>query len=116
MRIIPLKYESLEAFSIAKRFYSIICILNNIKITNKELELLAFCAVEGTISTPPVKERFIEQFKSTPGNIHNISSKLQRLNLFQKIKGKIRVNPALQIDFKEGVGMKIAMLPKNEKE
>lgn len=83
----------------ARAYYSLIVQLNNISITPTEMNLLCYCAVNGTISTPPVRDAFIQEFKVPKGSVYNIVSKLQRLKLMIKIQGKIRVNPALQIDF-----------------
>ncbi len=91
------KYSSNLEF--AKAYYNFITQINNISITPTEMNLLCYCAVNGTISTPPVRDAFIEQYNVPKGSIYNIVSKLQKLKLMVKIQGKIRVNPAIQIDF-----------------
>lgn len=91
------EYES--PIEIALKYYSIILKLNNIPIPNRELELLAFIAVRGTISSPSARDEFIKQFQSTPGTINNMISKLSKLGLIVKQNSKYRVRPSINIDF-----------------
>lgn len=91
------KYSSDIEF--AEAYYTMITQLNKIHLTNTEMSLLCYCAVYGTISTPPVRDAYIKEYKVPKGSVYNIVSKLQKLKLMVKIQGKIRVNPALQIDF-----------------
>lgn len=93
------EYES--PIEIALKYYSIILKLNNIPIPNRQLELLAFIAVRGTISSPSARDEFIKQFQSTPGTINNMISKLSKLKLITKENSKYRVAfPYNKVDFK----------------
>lgn len=91
--------EYASAIEIAKVYYTFIVNINKIKIRPKELDLLCFCAVHGTISTPKVREAFIEQYNTPKNSVYNIVSQLQKMKLMTKVNGKIKVNPVIQLDF-----------------
>lgn len=91
--------EYTSAIDVAKAYYTFITNINKIKIRPKQMELLCFCAVHGTISTPKVRQAFIEEYKTPKNSVYNIVSQLQKMRLMVKINGKIKVNPALQVDF-----------------
>lgn len=87
-------------FEIAKRYYTIVLGLNDIHVTKSEMNLIAFSAVNGTISTPPIKQQFCELFDIPPGSIYNMICKLRKLGILTKDKdNKIRVNPVIRPDF-----------------
>ena len=94
---INIEYSS--AIELAKVYYTFITNINKIKIRPKELDLLCFCAVHGTISTPKVREAFIEQYNTPKNSVYNIVSQLQKMKLMTKVNGKIKVNPVIQLDF-----------------
>ena len=91
--------EYSNSMEFAKAYYTFITQINKIDITPKEMDFLCYCAINGTISTPPVRDAFIKEYSTPKGSVYNMAAKLQRLRLMVKVNGKIRVNPALQIDF-----------------
>jgi len=99
----------------AKAYYSFITQINKIVITPTELDLLSYCSVNGTISTPPVRDAFIKQYNVPKGSVYNIVAKLQKNKLMVKIQGKIRVNPQIQLDFTKDE-YKVEFLLKNLKQ
>ncbi len=89
-------------FEIAKRYYTIVFGLNDIHVTKNELNLVAFSAVMGTISTPPNRKQFSKEFDIPAGSVYNMVARLQKLQVFQKDgSNKVRVNPAILPDFKK---------------
>jgi hypothetical protein len=87
---------------VAKQYYKIVFEMNGIHIRDKELELIAFSAVRGTISTPPIREEYIETCKVSNASMHNMSARLQKFKVFIKDKeGKVRVNPQIHPDFSQ---------------
>jgi len=92
------KYDT--DFEIARKYYVILFALNNLKITHKELDLVAYCAVHGTISTPPVRNEFMRIFNVPKNSVYNMISELKKLNILFKDKdNKIRINPQILPDF-----------------
>lgn len=80
-------------------WFKFIAAINNIQLTKRELELLAFINYRGTISSTSSKEEFCRVYDSSFGTVSNMTAKLTRLKLLVKDKGKTRINPALRVDF-----------------
>lgn len=82
-------------------WFKFISAINNIKLAKRELELLAFINYRGTISSTSAKEEFCKVFDSSMGTISNMTARLLKSNvkLLIKDKGKIRIHPALRVDF-----------------
>lgn len=94
-------------FLIARMYYKIQFELNNHHLSLLELNLITYTALRGFITTVASKKEFIEKFKTTPGTVNNIVSKLKRKGILIKEKGKVKVNPFLVEDFSNGVVMVI---------
>lgn len=95
-------------FELARKFYSVLFILNDAPLTNKEMDLLAFTAVRGSISTLPAKTDFGKEFGMSNSSINNIISKLQRMGILKKIEGKTKVNPQIQVDLTKKLNFEIS--------
>lgn len=82
-------------------WFKFISAINDIKLTKRELELLAFINSRGTISSSSAKEEFVKIFNSSLGTISNMTARLLKIkpNLLVKEKSKVKVNPALRVDF-----------------
>jgi hypothetical protein len=80
-------------------WFKFISAINDIKLTKREFELLAFTNYRGAISSTSSKEEFCKIFKSSIGTVSNMTAKLLRMKLLVKNSGKIKVNPALSVDF-----------------
>lgn len=81
-------------------YFSIIDALNSLHLTKKQIELLAYTSIRGTISSLSSKEEFVKQFGSSIDSINNMISKLYKKRLLIKQKdGKIKVPNSLIIDF-----------------
>lgn len=103
-----------DEVAIGMKYYSLISELNNLKLTERELQLMAFTANRGTISSLSAKQEFSRRFNSSIPTINNMISKLSRMGLLVKINRKTRVNPKISIDFSSGVVMQIILLKKPE--
>lgn len=80
-------------------WFRFIAAINDIKLTKRELELLSFTNLRGTISSLQAKEEFCKIFESSPATISNMIGPLIEKKLFVKEKSKVRVNPSLRVDF-----------------
>jgi hypothetical protein len=105
-----------DEVTIGMKYYSLISELNNLNLTHRELQLLAFTADRGTISSLSAKQEFSRKFQSSIPTINNIISKLSRMGLLVKVKGKSRVNPKIAPDFSNGIALQIIISKKEEKE
>ena len=80
-------------FQLAEKYYNILFTINNLHLTEREIQLIAFTAIKGNITYANVREEFCKTYNSTSPTINNIVSKLKRLGVFVKENGKVKVNP-----------------------
>lgn len=110
MRQKQIIHKQLTSFDLAKRYYQVLFILNNLKVADKEASLVAFSAINGSLTSPPIRSRFIKEFKSSEGSVYNMMSSLQKKNILIKDEDrKIRVNPLILMPFKEGLYLQIVL-------
>lgn len=102
--------KTLPQMDVAMSYYSIICTINKIHITNRQLQLLAFTAIKGSITNPAARKEFCELFSTSQATINNMIGELKEMRLLTKLDGKIKVTPALQLDFTEPITMQITLL------
>jgi len=80
-------------------WFKFISAINDIQLTKRELELLAFINTRGTISSIQAKEDFCELFETSKATVSNMISRLLKKRLLIKEKNKTKINPALKVDF-----------------
>jgi hypothetical protein len=103
-----------DEYAIAQQYYSILSAINNLGLTKREIELVAFTAVKGTISYANTRTQFCEMYNTTTATINNIVSKLKKLGIFIKESGKVRVNPIIVVDFKKNLNLVVKILHNEE--
>jgi hypothetical protein len=96
-----------DEYAIAQKYYSILSAINDLGLTKREIELIAFTAIKGTISYANVRTQFCNNYNTTAATINNIVSKLKKLGIFIKESGKVRVNPIIVVDFKKNLNLLI---------
>lgn len=97
----------------AIKYYSLICLINDIKLHRRDIELLAFTALRGTISSLSAKQEFSRQFGSSVSTVNNMISKLNSMGFLEKAHGKYKINHKIDIDFKNrDVVLEIKLLKK----
>jgi len=99
-----------DEYAVAQKYYSILSAINNLGLTKREIELVAFTAVKGTISYANARTQFCEKYSTTTATINNIVSKLKKVGIFVKDSGKVKVNPIIVIDFKKNLNLVIRIL------
>jgi hypothetical protein len=87
----------------AIKYYSILCAVKEIKLSRRQLELLSFIAVKGTISSPAVRKEFVDTFNSSLASLENLKGKLVRKGWLVEVDRKYRVNPGFLIDFSKDI-------------
>ena len=97
-------------FQLAEKYYSILFTINNLHLTEREIQLIAFTAIKGNITYANVREEFCKTYNSTSPTINNIVSKLKRLGIFVKENGKVKINPKIIIDFKKDLMLNIKLV------
>jgi len=95
---------------LAEKYYSILSVINNLKLTEREIQLIAFTAIKGNITYANVREEFCKLHNTTSPTINNIISKLKKIGIFVKEAGKVKVNPRIVIDFNKDVTLDIKLV------
>lgn len=96
-----------DDYAMAEKYYSILSTVNNLKLTQREIQLVAFAAIRGNISYSSVREDFCRKFNSTSPTINNMISKLKKLRVLVKDGTKVKVNPVILLNFKDNVTLEI---------
>lgn len=93
----------------AIRYYSLLSAINGIGLTRKQIELLAFTSVRGTITPMSARQEFIETFGSSFPSLENIKIKLAKLGWLVEIDKMYRVNPQVNLDFHRNIILHISL-------
>ncbi|MCI4437379.1 MAG: hypothetical protein JHC33_11290 [Ignisphaera sp.] len=94
---------------LAEKYYSILSAINNLHLTDREIQLISFTAIKGNITYANVREEFCKLHKTTSPTINNIISKLKKVGIFIKEGGKVKVNPVIVIDFTKDLTLEITL-------
>lgn len=94
----------------AIKYYSVLCAVKDIKLSRRQLELLAFIAVKGTISSPAVRREFVNTFNSSLASLENLKGKLVRKGWLVEVDRKYRVSPGLTADFSKDMILQINLM------
>lgn len=93
----------------AIHYYSILSVLGNWRLSDRECQLLAFTCLRGSISSTTGKREFCQTFNTSIHTTNNLISKLKRKGLLIKEQGKIKMHPNITIDFSKGVTLNITL-------
>jgi len=105
-----LKKDVSTDMQLAEKYYNILSVINNIHLTEREIQLIAFTAIKGNITYANVREEFCKTYNSTSASINNIISKLKKIGIFIKENGKVKVNPIITIDFTKDLTLDIKLV------
>lgn len=97
----------------AEKYYSLLSVVNDLHLTTRETQLIAFTAIRGNMSYASIREDFCNKFSSTSPTINNMISKLKKLGVLIKDNGKIKVNPVILLDFDKDVQLEIKLIRKD---
>lgn len=98
-----LRKEEKDALAVARRYYSILSAVNDLRLTERELQLVAFTAIKGNISYSTNREEFCKLYSSSSPTINNIISKLKKMGILVKDASKIKVNPRILLNFENEI-------------
>lgn len=105
-----LKLEVDDKFKLAEKYYSILSAINNLNLTEREIQLIAYTSVKGNITYANVREEFCKTYNSTSPTVNNIISKLKRIGIFIKESGKVKINPIIVLDFTKNITLEIKLV------
>jgi hypothetical protein len=98
-----------DEYEMAERYYSLLSTINNLKLTQRELQLVAFTAIRGNISYSTIREDFCTKYNTSSATINNMISKLKKVKVLVKDGSKIKVNPVIILDFKQPIKLEVKM-------
>jgi len=104
-----LKRQEDDVFSSAQRYYAVLSAINDLYLTEREIQLVAFTAVKGNISYKNIRNEFCEKYKSSAPTINNLISKLKKLGVFVKDGSKVKVNPQISLNFENKIVLQITI-------
>lgn len=105
-----LKKEDDSSYKIAERYYTILSAVNDLKLTQREIQLLAFTAIRGNISYANIRKDFCDTYGTTNPSINNIISRLKKLGVLMKDGTKVKVNPKIVLNFENDVTLEIRLV------
>lgn len=98
-----------STYAMAEKYYSILSTVNNLNLTQREIQLVAFTAIHGNISYSSIREEFCTKYNSTSPTINNIISKLKKVGVLVKDGTKVKVNPLIILPFTENITLEIKL-------
>ena len=107
-----IRKEEENVYSLAERYYMVLSAVNGLKLTEREIQLIAFTAIKGNISYASIREEFCKKHSTTNASINNIISKLKRTGILVKDGTRVKVNPQIVMNFENDVVLEIRILHK----
>ena len=98
-----------DKYELAQKYYAVLSALNNLKLTEREVQLIAYTAIKGTITYANARNEFCEKYNTTTATINNIVSKLKKVGIFIKEDGKVKVNPVIVLNFDKHINLFIQL-------
>jgi hypothetical protein len=105
-----LRRASDNQFQLAEKYYSILSAINNLHLTPREIQLVAFTAIKGNISYANIREEFCKNYNTTSPTINNIISKLKKIGVLVKDGTKVKVNPIIILPFDKDITLEIKLV------
>jgi DNA-binding MarR family transcriptional regulator len=102
-----LRTQLTDSFGVAEKYYSLLSAVNNLGLTPREIQLIAFTAIKGNISYANIRAEFCDKYKSSPPTINNMISKLKKIGVFVKDGTKVKVNPIIVLNFDKDITLQI---------
>jgi hypothetical protein len=96
-------------YSMAEKYYSLLSTVNDLRLTQREIQLVAFTAIHGNISYSSIREEFCAKHNSTSPTINNMISKLKKIGVFVKDGTKTKVNPVILLNFNNDIKLEISI-------
>jgi len=106
---IKIRKKFKDEFELAVKFYSILDVLNNFKLSPLEIRILAYTAIKGNIARGDQRNDFIDVYKSTYKSVRKTVTKLVKQGYLTKDNRRIVVSPQLLFNIKDGILLQLNM-------
>jgi hypothetical protein len=100
-----LRCKTPTPFVKAERYFQMISVVNNLRLTERDVQFVAFLAVEKEIQ----KKAFCEKYGTSMATVGNIIHKLKKLKILRKENGKLLIYPSLSLNFNNDVALNIIL-------
>ena len=112
MKVILQKLRKKEDsdYLLAERYYTLLSAVNDLKLTTREIQLIAFTAVKGNISYANIRQEFCDKYGTTNPSINNIISRLKKMGVLLKDGTKVKVNPKIVLNFENDITLEIRLI------
>lgn len=97
-----------EVPDVAERYFRILSAINNLHLTDREVNVLAYLANEG-LNTREKRKEFCRIKKTTLATIYNVVSKLKKMGMVTKTREGTRLVSALNFDYRKNVQLHIEL-------
>lgn len=89
-----------DQYGAAQKYYQILSVLNDLHLSEGEIQLIAFAAIKGNITDSEIRKEFCEKYDTTIATINNMIWRLKKKALFHKKGRTLFVNPLItKLDF-----------------
>lgn len=105
-----LRRVEVDDYQMAERYYTILSAINNLKLTQRELQLISFTAIRGNISYANIRKDFCEKYGTTNPSINNIISRLKKLGILVKDGSKVKVNSQILLNFENDITLEVRLV------
>ena len=92
-----------SSFSLAEKYYGMLSVVHDLKLTTREIQLLSFTSIKGSISYSHIREEFCSLYDTSSPTVNNMISKLKKKRVLIKSDGKIKVHPTVSLDFNKDI-------------
>lgn len=98
------------------KYYSLLSALNNLELSERQIQLLSFTSLRGTITPLAARKEFVKMFNSSLNSVENIKGKLSKRGFIVKIGGMYKVNPDIDLDFSKDVVLQVKLIHRGNEE
>jgi len=89
----------------AERYFQMVSVVNDLRLTERDVQFVAFLAVEKEIQ----KKAFCEKYGTSMATVGNIIHKLKKLKILRKENGKLLIHSSLSLDFNNDITLNIVL-------
>jgi len=106
MKAQRLNKEVQNRFDVAHKYYQILSVLNDMRLSEGEVQLMAYTAIRGNITEKKFRKEYCIFYDTTIATINNVVHRLKKRKLLLKDNGIIFINPSINtLDYSEGISL-----------
>lgn len=93
---------------VAERYFRVLSAVNNLGLTDREINVLAYISNEG-FDTRGKRDEFCRINETTLATIYNVVSRLKKLGMVTKTKSGTKLVPVFEFDYKKDLQLHIEL-------